>query len=75
LSPYDYTLEWHIPQGETICVSALLGVGTDPDTSHEIFLGSAFLRGFYSVFDLEREEIGCKFLFNIPFVDYITNQA
>jgi saccharopepsin len=61
LTPYDYTLEWRIPHKETICVSALIGLGTDPSTSKEIILGSAFLRAFYSVFDLERKEIGCRF--------------
>ena len=64
LTPYDYTLQWPMPHGETLCVSAMLPIG---DEQHEeIVLGSAFLQAFYSVFDLDTNTVGCKLvLFHI----------
>lgn len=58
LTPYDYTFEWPIKQSETRCVSAILPFGVEQ--YDEIVLGSAFLRAFYSVFDLETNTLGCK---------------
>ena len=42
------------------CVIAILPTGPRPNEDKEIFLGSAFLRNFYSEFDLDDSTIGCK---------------
>jgi len=60
LTPYDYTLDWNIPRGPRRCVTAILPIGM-PEMDHgEIILGSAFLRAFYAVFDLDSRTIGCE---------------
>ncbi|KAI1393388.1 aspartic peptidase domain-containing protein [Hypoxylon trugodes] len=70
ISAFEYTIEWTIPdeirrqmkgkadgggiEGETICISAFA-----PLVAGEVVeLGSAFLRAFYSVFDLDKGTIG-----------------
>lgn len=58
LTPYDYTFEWPIKQSRTRCVSAIMPFGVEQ--YDEIVLGSAFLRAFYSVFDLDTSTLGCK---------------
>lgn len=58
LTPYDYTFEWPIKQSRTRCVSAIIPFGVEQ--YDEIVLGSAFLRAFYSVFDLDTNTLGCK---------------
>lgn len=58
LTPYDYTFEWPIEQAETRCVSAIFPFGVEQ--YDVIVLGSAFLRAFYSVFDLDTNTLGCK---------------
>jgi hypothetical protein len=62
LSPYDYTIEWPLQDGQKVpyCISALTNFGAEFETANEIILGSAFLRAFNSVFDLENRRIGCK---------------
>jgi saccharopepsin len=60
LSPYEYTLEWSYNGRERRCVSAILPIGLPSSEVDEIVLGSAFLRGFYSVFDFGHQSIGCK---------------
>lgn len=59
LTPYDYTFEFPLEPGRTRCVSAILPFGVEQ--YEEIVLGSAFLRAFYSVFDLDTNSVGCKF--------------
>jgi saccharopepsin len=61
LSPHDWTMEWVVRGGMRRCVSAMMPMGRPPWESGEIFLGSAFMRAFYSVFDLDRQEIGCEY--------------
>lgn len=61
LTPYDWTFEWPLEHGITRCVSAVTGIGLPPEEVTEIVLGSAFLRAFYSVFNLEEKTIGCEF--------------
>ena len=61
LTPYDYTFEWPIEGYGTRCVSAIMPIGLPPQDTTEIMLGSAFLRSFYSVFDLDRLTVGCKY--------------
>lgn len=56
LTPYDYTLEWDVGRGPTRCVSVFTESEL-PDT--EIVIGSAFLRKFYTVFDLDSRTVGC----------------
>ena len=58
LTPYDYTFEWPIKQSTTRCVSAIMPFGIEQ--YDEIVLGSAFLRAFYSVFDLDTFTLGCR---------------
>lgn len=58
LTPYDYTFEWPLEESRISCVTAILPFGVEQ--SEEIVLGSAFLRAFYSVFDLDTETLGCK---------------
>jgi saccharopepsin len=62
LTPYDWTLEWVMEGGRRRCVSALVPMGLPPGETNEIFLGSAFVRAFYSVWDLDTRTIGCEFL-------------
>lgn len=65
LTPYDYTFEWPIKQSTTRCVSAIMPFGVEQ--YDEIVLGSAFLRAFYSVFDLDTATLGCKSQPLLPF--------
>lgn len=58
LTPYDYTFEWPIKQSETRCVTAIMPFGVEQ--YDEIILGSAFLRTFYSIFDMDTHTIGCE---------------
>ncbi len=60
LTPHDWTFEWPIEGQRTRCVSALMSIGLPPHETKEIMLGSAFLRAFYSVFDLDKETVGCE---------------
>lgn len=66
LTPYDYTFEWPIKQSEIRCVSAILPFGVEQ--YDEIVLGSAFLKAFYSVFDLDTNTLGCKSASLNPFI-------
>jgi len=59
LTPNDYTFEWPMKPSRTRCATAIMPFGIEQ--YDEIFLGSAFLRTFYSVFDLDTNTIGCKF--------------
>lgn len=58
LTPYDYTFEWPMEKSRIRCVSAIMPFGVEQ--YDEIVLGSAFLRAFYSVFDLDTNTLGCK---------------
>ena len=58
LAPDEYTYRWSMPNNETRCMSAIQGFGGAD--SKEILLGTAFLRPFYSVFDLDTKTVGCK---------------
>ena len=58
LTPHDYTFRWPIKDSQTRCVSAIMPFGVDQND--EIVLGSAFLRTFYSVFDLDTNTLGCE---------------
>ncbi|KAL9578772.1 MAG: hypothetical protein Q9212_005505 [Teloschistes hypoglaucus] len=68
LTPYDYTIEWPIEPGNVRCVSAIMPFGLEQN--EEIVLGSAFLRAFYSVFDLDTNTIGCKSAVSIIIVSW-----
>jgi saccharopepsin len=72
LSPYDYTIEWPLQDGQNVpfCISALTNFGAEHDTDKEIILGSAFLRAFHSVFDLENRRIGCKCSITLVPIDF-----
>lgn len=69
ITPFDYTLEvdfpWNSPQIGKICLLSFqdaAAYGMSPDL---VVLSSPFLRGFYTVFDVGKMEIGCKFTFHI----------
>ena len=59
LAPNDYTFEFPIDSAYTRCVSAIMPFGVEQ--YEEVVLGSAFLRAFYSVFDLEKKVVACMF--------------
>ena len=63
LAPYDWTFEWPMRKGDPPrCVSAVMPIGIPDKDLKEIQLGSAFLRTFYSVFDLDTKTVGCKLM-------------
>ena len=59
LTSYDYTFEWPIEGYGTRCVNVIMPIGLSPQDTTEIMLGSAFVRAFYSIFDLDRPMLGC----------------
>ena len=61
LTPYDYTLEMMMGDYGIRCRFPFEPL--DPRLGHMrvVVLGSAFLRAFYSVFDYDNKELGCKF--------------
>jgi len=61
LTPYDYTLEMMMGDYGFRCLSAFQQWDTQQGHIDIIVLGSAFLRAFYSVFDYDNKELGCKF--------------
>ncbi|KAI9826359.1 MAG: Vacuolar protease A [Thelocarpon impressellum] len=72
LSPYDYTIEWggevmgdtdEDPQSIT-CTSAIMPISPQDGEVVEIYLGSVFLKAFYSVWDLDASKIGLATLSN-----------
>lgn len=71
LTPNDYTFEWPIKASRSRCATAIMPFGIEQ--YNEIFLGSAFLRAFYSVFDLDTNTIGCKFTTPGTYYARITN--
>lgn len=65
LSPYEYTIEVSMGDYGYSCVVAYAPLEREmvpPDEPGFIVLGSSFLRGFNSVFDFDRKEVGCKFV-------------
>lgn len=65
LSPFDYTYEWPVKGGGVRCVAAF--EGHEARDAKEVVLGTSFLRGFYSVFDLDAQTVGCKWKYDSPF--------
>ncbi|KAL2219071.1 aspartic peptidase domain-containing protein [Thermoascus aurantiacus ATCC 26904] len=62
LSPYEYTIEVSMGDYGYSCVVAYAPLEREmvpPDEPDFIVLGSSFLRGFNSVFDFDRKEVGC----------------
>lgn len=64
LTPYDYTFTYDF-ESVIVCASAILPI--DVEQHEEIILGSAFLRPFYSVFDLDSNTVGCMSAPFLPF--------
>jgi hypothetical protein len=64
ISAFDYILEldmpWLQPEPGRICVLGLMDQNGFSVPSNTLVLSSPFLRGFYSVFDAENKEVGCK---------------
>ena len=64
LSPFDYVLELpDLEAGDAMLCSVPFGYLPPYQEGHPeyIVLGSAFLHGLYSVFDVDNRTIGCKF--------------
>lgn len=60
LTPYDYTYEWEGEDGDVRCVGAFQPIPPEMEAGKEVLIGTAFLRAFYSVFDLGSLTVGCK---------------
>lgn len=61
MSPYDYAQEFN-EDGLKLCISMFISNGNpDDDKVPTIALGLGFLKAFQTVFDLERNMIGCEF--------------
>jgi len=61
MSPFDYTEEYE-NDGQKRCISMFIDIDSrEGDKVPTIALGMGFLRGFQTVFDLERNMIGCEF--------------
>jgi saccharopepsin len=69
ISPFDYTLEvnprWN-RDAKPFCAPAFASA-RDWGAMDEnvVYLSSPFLRGLYTVFDIEKKEVGCKFLLQL----------
>jgi saccharopepsin len=61
LTPWDYTLEHEAPGGSIVCIIPFASL-PDDTPENTIVLGNGFLKGFFSVFDYDNEEISCKVL-------------
>lgn len=62
ISAFEYTLEVEILHEGVACLVSIMDESdfSLPRPWNGIILGSPFIRGFYSVFDMEKREIGCK---------------
>jgi len=62
ISAFEYTLEVEIPDQGVTCLMSIMDKSdfSLPRPWNGIILGNPFIRGFYSVFDMEKREIGCK---------------
>jgi saccharopepsin len=62
ISAFEYTLEVEIPHQGVTCLVSIMDEShfTLPRHWNGILLGNPFIRRFYSVFDMEKREIGCK---------------
>jgi len=64
ISAFDYTLEidaeWLRPEPGRICVLGMVNADWYIFPQGTLILSSPFLRGFYSVFDAGKGEVGCK---------------
>ena len=76
ISPWEFTVETEMETGsggsEMRCVSAF--VPNEHEDGSDIVLGSAFLRAFYGVFDMDRETVSCEYfpLLLLPFKSMLT---
>jgi hypothetical protein len=62
MSPFDYTQEYVVDNGQKMCISMFIDIDSRKDDKvPTVALGMGFLRGFQTVFDLERNMVGCEF--------------
>jgi Eukaryotic aspartyl protease len=61
MSLFDYTLEGEEDEGHVACYSLFLGKPSATEKTPNFALGAGFLRGFETVFDLERNMVGCEY--------------
>ncbi|KAF2106430.1 aspartic peptidase domain-containing protein [Lophiotrema nucula] len=59
ITAFDYTFEYDL--GEPWGKACLVWIDYNEDRNDTIVLGSTFLKGFYTKFDLENREVGCKY--------------
>jgi saccharopepsin len=59
LTAFDYTIPWYLEPEMPDC-TCMFTTSSGFDWSNEVVLGWAFMRKFYSVFDLDNGSIGCK---------------
>jgi Eukaryotic aspartyl protease len=68
VSPWEFTVETEMEMGnggsERRCVSAF--VPNEQENGSDIVLGSAFLRAFYAVFDMDGGAVSCEYLHSSP---------
>ena len=62
ISAFEYTLEVDIPNAGTTCLTTFWeGSEFFPRNFKGIVLGSPFIRGFYSIWDMGNREVGCMY--------------
>ena len=62
ISALDYIFEMEAGEGMgKVCVVGFDSLGEDSENNGWLILGSTFLRGWYTRFDLDKREIGCKY--------------
>jgi hypothetical protein len=62
IDAFDYTHEVDYPNIGLICITTFWAADEfGMERRETLLLGSAFLKGFYGVFDMERKEVGCEY--------------
>jgi len=59
LTAFDYTIPWYLEAGNPDC-ACMFTTSSGFAWSNEVVLGWAFMRKFYSVFDLDEGEVKCE---------------
>ncbi|KAL9617616.1 MAG: hypothetical protein Q9160_007582 [Pyrenula sp. 1 TL-2023] len=60
LSAFDYTLEIYLKGTGSVCLVTFIGSDEFGFGEDYAWLGAPFMRGVYSVFDMEKREVGSK---------------
>ena len=75
ISAFEYTIEIDelAPHVGRMCIATFMEADDFfPPNWNGIVLGNPFLRGFYSVWNMEKREVGCKcwLFFSLPFLQF-----